>query len=165
MPLGFDRVIQSLIAHQVDFIIIGANAAIAQGAPLATVDLDLCCRHTKANCERLAQALKPFRPRLRGAPEGLPFQCDGPTLFAGSNFTFTTDAGDVDILGHVTGLGGYEEIVKGAVQIEFLGLRALVMSLEDVIKSKKAAGRTKDKLQLLEIEATLRLRKKFKPAD
>jgi hypothetical protein len=44
-------------------------------------------------------------------------------------------------------------------------MQALVMSIEDVIKSKKAAGRTKDKLQLLEIEATLRLRKKLKPTD
>lgn len=162
MPLGFDRVIQSLITHQVDFIIIGANAAIAQGAPLATVDLDLCYRHTKPNCEKLAAALQLFHPRLRGAPEGLPFKCNGPTLFAGSNFTFTTNAGDVDILGYVTGLGGYDEIVKNAVRIEFLGMRALVMSLEDLIKSKKAAGRTKDKLQLLEIEATRRLRKKLK---
>jgi hypothetical protein len=60
MPLGFDHVIQSLKQHKVEFVIIGANAAIAQGAPLATIDLDLCYRHTKANCGRVAEALSAY---------------------------------------------------------------------------------------------------------
>lgn len=160
MPLGFDKLIQDLTRQGVEFLLIGANAAIAQGVPVATLDLDLCYRHTKDNCERLARVLSDYHPHLRGAPEGLPFHCDGQTIFAGSNFTFTTDAGDVDILGYVTGVGEYGDIAKNAVRIEFLGLPVLVMSLEDLAKSKKAAGRPKDKFHLIHIEATLRLRRK-----
>ncbi len=160
MPLAYDRVIQNLKVYGVEFVIIGANAAIAQGAPIGTVDFDVCYRQSKENCRRVAEALRPFRPRLRDAPENMPFKFDAETLFRGSNFTFKTDAGDVDILGHVTGMGGYEEIAKRAIEIEFMGLSVLVMSLEDVIKSKKAAGRPKDLMQLKALEETLRLRKK-----
>jgi hypothetical protein len=160
VALGFDKLLRHLTQEGVEFLLIGANAAIAQGVPIGTLDLDLCYRHTKINCTRLATVLRAYHPRLRGAPDGLPFRCDGPTLFAGSNFTFATDVGDVDIFGHVTGVGGYDGIAKHALTIEFLGFPVLVMSLEDLAKSKKAAGRPKDKFHLTHIEATLRLRKK-----
>jgi hypothetical protein len=164
VPLAYDRVIQNLKKHGVEFVIIGANAAIAQGAPIGTLDFDFCYRHTKDNCQRVVEALRPFRPRLRGAPEDLPFKFDAETLVRGCNFTFTTEAGDVDILGHVTGMGGYEDIAKSAVEIEFMGLPVLVMSLEDVIKSKRAAGRPKDLMQLKALEETLRVRWKQQSA-
>ena len=77
----------------------------------------------------------------------------------GSNFTFVTDAGDVDILGHISGVGEYQDMRQNAVETEAFGLSLLVMSLEDVIKSKKAAGRKKDKAQLPVLEETLRLRR------
>lgn len=159
MPLEFDRVLRSLADNRVEFVIVGLTAAIAQGAPLGTVDLDICYRRTQDNAARLAAALKPFHPRLRGAPEGLPFKLDDKTIMMGSNFTFVTDVGDVDILGHISGVGEYGDIHKNAVETEAFGLRLRMMSLEDVIKSKKAAGRNKDKAQLPVLEETLRLRR------
>lgn len=159
MPLEFDRVLRSLIENQVEFVIVGLTAAIAQGAPLGTVDLDICYQRTQDNADRLATALKPFHPRPRGAPEGLPLKLDSKTIMMGSNFTFVTDAGDVDILGHISGVGEYQDMRQNAVETEAFGLSLLVMSLEDVIKSKKAAGRKKDKAQLPVLEETLRLRR------
>jgi hypothetical protein len=159
VPVEFDRVLRSLVENQVEFVIVGLTAAIAQGAPLGTVDLDISYRQTQDNAARLAAALKPFHPRLRGAPEGLSFKLDGKTIMMGCNFTFTTDAGDVDILGHIAAVGEYENIHRNAVEMEAFGLRLLMMSLEDVIKSKKAAGRNKDKAQLPVLEETLHLRR------
>jgi predicted nucleotidyltransferase len=159
VPLEFDRVLRSLIENQVEFVIVGLTAAIAQGAPLGTVDLDICYQRTQDNADRLATALKPFHPRPRGAPEGLPLKLDSKTIMMGSNFTFVTDAGDVDILGHISGVGEYQDMRQNAVETEAFGLSLLVMSLEDVIKSKKAAGRKKDKAQLPVLEETLRLRR------
>ena len=159
MPLEFDRVLRSLVENRVEFVIVGLTAAIAQGAPLATVDLDICYLRTQDNADRLAAALKPFHPRLRGAPENLPYKLDAKTIMMGSNFAFVTDAGDVDILGHISGIGEYPAMRKNAVETEAFGLRLLMMSLEDVIKSKKAAGRNKDKAQLPVLEETLRLRR------
>ena len=158
MPLGFDRVIHSLKDHQVDFVIIGANAAIAHGAPIGTIDLDICYRRTKANVTRLVEALLPFNPRLRGVTEDLPFHFKAETVERGCNFTFATDVGDIDILGHVTGLGGFDPISARAVSVRMFGCDVLVMALDDVIKSKKAAGRVKDKAQLPVLEETLRQR-------
>ncbi len=157
---ALDRVLRSLVENRVAFVIVGATAAIAQGAPLGTEDLDICYLRTHDNADRLAAALKPFRPRLRGAPEDLAFKLDGKTIMMGSNFTFITDAGDVDILGYISGVGEYPEMRKSAVETEAFGLRLLMMSLENVIKSKKAAGRNKDKAQLPVLEETLRLRAK-----
>lgn len=159
MPAKFDLVLRSLVENQVEFVIVGLTAAIAQGVPLGTIDLDICYERTSKNAERLATALKPFHPRLRGAPEGLPFKLDRETIMMGCNFTFATDAGDVDILGHISEVGEYGDIRKNAVETEAFGLRLLMMSLEDVIKSKKAAGRMKDKAQLPVLEETLRLRR------
>ena len=54
--------------------------------------------------ERLCGALAPVHPTLRGAPRGLPFRRDPPTVAAGLNFTLDTDLGALDILGEVQGL-------------------------------------------------------------
>jgi predicted nucleotidyltransferase len=165
VPLDYGRIIASLTQQRVEFIIIGGVAAVAQGVPLATLDIDLLYRQTKENCHRLAAALRPFHPTLRGAPKDLPFKCDGPTLLAGCNFTFATDEGDIDVLGHVSGIGNYEAAARSAEKMALYGHEVLVMSLPDLIKAKKAAGRTKDKLHLLHLEATLRLRQQMKPKD
>ena len=156
MPLAYDQVIKSFVDHQVEFVVIGATAAIAQGAPLATIDLDLCYRHAHKNVANLVQALRPFHPRLRGVQEDVPFIFDARTIMNGSNFTFTSDVGDLDILGYITGVGGYEQIAPTAVRLELFGQHVLAMSLENVIQSKKAAGRVKDKAQLPVLEETLR---------
>jgi hypothetical protein len=73
-------------------------------------DLDLCYARDRANLEHLAAALTPFRPTLRGAPAGLPFRLDAETLHSGLNFTLSTEAGDLDLLGELTGVGGYTQI-------------------------------------------------------
>ena len=53
------------------------------------------------NLGRTARALAPLHPYLRGAPPGLPFSLDTQTLAAGFNFTLTTAAGDIDLLGEI----------------------------------------------------------------
>ena len=105
-----------------------------------TVDLDVCYARDLANLHRLAGALAPYHPRLRGAPPDLPFLWDERTLASGLNFTLTTDLGDLDILG------------LGAAPIR-------VMDLDALERSKRAAGRVKDLLDLAEIaEIRRRLR-------
>lgn len=159
MPQDYARVIRSLDEHKVEFVIIGAMAAVSLGVPIATRDLDICYRRSKQNIALLVKALQPLHPKLRGAPADLPFIFDAKTIENGENFTFVTDVGDLDILGHITGLSGYNEVIETAETLEIYGVRVKVMSLATLIKAKKAAGRTKDKLQLLEIEAALRLRR------
>ncbi|HEY3305597.1 MAG TPA: hypothetical protein VGL70_18895 [Candidatus Binatia bacterium] len=78
------------------------------------------------------------------------------------NFTLTTDLGDVDILGEVTGLGSYEKLLPVSEEMEVFGLGCKVLTLEGLIKAKKVAGRTKDLMLLPELEALLEIRKSQK---
>ena len=77
---------------------IGGVAVVAHGHPRLTQDLDICYSRERGNIDRLAEALRPLHPYLRGAPEGLPFTLDAATIRAGLNFTLRTEAGDLDLL-------------------------------------------------------------------
>lgn len=159
MPAEYSHIIRSLKAHDVEFIVIGASAAIAQGAPISTIDLDVGYRRTRDNVGRLVAALRPFHPRLRGVDESVPFRFSVEALRRGCNFTFVTDAGDLDLLGHITGLGDYDAMTVNAASLRMFGCSVLVMDLEDVIRSKKAAGRPKDIAVLPVLEKTLETRR------
>ena len=93
------------------------------------------------------------RPRLRGAPEGLPFVFDMQTLSNGMNFTLLTDLGDIDLLGHVSGLGEFPAVALDAISMPLFGGQYRVASLDSLIRSKRAAGRNKDLNVLPELEA------------
>ena len=78
-------------------------------------------------------------------------------LRSGLNFTLRTEAGDIDLLGEVTGVGQYEEAARGAIPMELFGRRILVVSLDVLERSKRAVGRAKD---LLDLEAIRELRRR-----
>jgi hypothetical protein len=86
-------------------VIIGGAAAAAHGSTYPTCDLDICYDRSRDNIERLAEALKPFHPRLRGVSDELPFCFDAATITSGMNFTLTTDIGDIDLFVGVAGIG------------------------------------------------------------
>jgi hypothetical protein len=104
--LKVESLLKELYRLEVEFVIIGGMAAVAQGSAYLTVDLDLCYSRKKENLERLAQALAPFHPLLRGAPTDLPFSRDVSALKSRLNFTLTTDLGDLDLLGRSGGTRG-----------------------------------------------------------
>ena len=131
-----------------------------QGSAYLTKDVDFCYARNAENFHRLAEALQAHHPRLRGAPAGLPFRFDARTISQGLNFTLTTDLGDIDFLGEVTGLGAYPE-VKAAAETHIIdGIPVSVLSLTGLIQSKRAAGRQKDLYVLPELEALNELKKK-----
>jgi hypothetical protein len=119
--------IDALVENHVDFVIIGGVALVLHGSARTTQDLDVCYARTGRNFAALATALQGFHPRLRGAPPGLPFRLDAPTLKAGLNFTLSTDA---DLLGEVTGVGSYVEVMGDATEMEVYDRRIRIMSLD-----------------------------------
>jgi hypothetical protein len=150
---GFEQLLQTLHTAKVKFVLVGGLAMVAHGSAALTGDVDLCYARDQDNLERLAQALAPFHPRLRGAPPDLPFRLDVPTLRAGLNFTLTTDLADLDLLGEVLGLGGYEAVRGVSEGIELYGFPCSVLTLEGLVRAKRAAGRPKDLRALHELEA------------
>ena len=154
-----EKLLKAFHREKVEFVLIGGLAAVLQGSAYVTADLDLCYSRQRKNLEKLARALAPFHPALRAVPDQIPFQLDPTALRSGMNFTLTTDVGDVDILGEVTGMGSYEQIIAFSEDIEIFQISCKVLTLEGLIKSKRAVGRAKDLKLLPELEALLEIRK------
>lgn len=122
--------------------------------------MDFCYERSRPNLERLANALEPFHPTLRGAPAGLPFHFDAETISRGLNFTLSTDLGDIDFLGEVSGLGEFASEKAAQDVMKVGGIEVHVLSLTGLIKSKSAAGRSRDLYVLPELKALEELKKK-----
>jgi predicted nucleotidyltransferase len=165
--VDLEKIVKALTGHDVDFVIVGGVAAVLHGSSYSTTDFDICYSREARNIQALIAALSPFHPRLRGKniPGNLPFRFDAETLRRGLNFTFTTDEGDVDLLGEIQGLGGYAEVLKNSDQIEIFGASCRVMSLEDLVRAKKAAARGKDLILVKELEALLELHKRSRSGE
>jgi predicted nucleotidyltransferase len=156
MSAEFDKLLPVLVRGRVEFILIGGVAAIVHGAARLTYDVDVVYARPRANLQALVRALKPFAPYLRGAPPGLPFVWDERTLRNGLNFTLTTKLGDLDLLGEVTGGGGYGDLLRHAFDVQAFGVEFKCVDLPTLIKLKRAAGRPKDWEALAELEALLK---------
>jgi hypothetical protein len=128
-------------------------AATVHGSSRLTQDVDICYARTDANLDRVVSALRPLKPYLRGLPPGLPFQWSAATLRAGLNFILTTTAGDIDLLGEVTGGGGYDDLIPHSIDITLFTHRTRCLNLEWLIATKRAAGRPRDLEAIAELEA------------
>ena len=149
----FERLLATLTASRVEFILVGGLAANAHGAIRVTRDLDIVYDRSPENLARIESALAPLSPYLRGAPAGLPFRLDVATLRAGLNFTLSTTLGDLDLLGEITGGGGFRELLAHSLRLELLGTSCQCLDLETLIRVKRAAGRPKDLESIAELEA------------
>ena len=157
-PTDTRRILELFAAERVRFVVIGGLAMVTHGAATVTLDLDICYERSDENLLALERALAHLRPTLRGAPADLPFRADVPTLKAGLNFTFDTDAGPLDLLGEIPGVGGFHEVNADAEEHEIFGHTVIVMSIGALIRAKQAAARPKDRIHLLELEEIQRQR-------
>jgi hypothetical protein len=139
----------------VEFIVVGGVSAILQGATVNTMDLDICYRRTPENIRRLVAALAPLNPRPRGFPPDLPFIFDERTVQLGSNFTLEIGPESLDLLGEMSAIGGYEQVIGGALDTQVGSRTVKTLSLEQLIATKTAAGRTKDLAVIPELQAAL----------
>jgi predicted nucleotidyltransferase len=158
--MKLEETIRILSDAGVEFVIIGGAAMGLQGSAHLTQDIDFCYARTVKNMERLAEALRPYHPVLRGAPPGLPFLFDAKTIASGLNFTLSTDLGDLDFLGEVSGLGSFQAVLAASDTIDICGVKCSVLSVEGLIKSKTAVGRPRDLYVLPELRALNELKRK-----
>jgi hypothetical protein len=135
--------------HGVEYVIIGGGAAQLHGAPvMRTRDADVVPSKAAANLDRLAAALRELDARLwvgPAEPEGLAMPFDRGTLGQIEGFlNLITRYGPLDVTYRPDGTDGYDDLVRSAVTVRLLDVDVVVASLEDVIRSKEAAGRAKD---------------------
>jgi hypothetical protein len=161
-PLDPVLLLEALLRHEVRFVVIGGIAAISHGYPLPTEDVDVTPSRDRGNLERLARALRELGARLRSASDaaGVPFPTDADMLRRAESWTLRTRLGDLDIVFAPAGTQGFDDLSRDAVLTD-LGttrpVRVLVASLADVIRSKEAANREKDRAQLPALRRTLEI--------
>jgi predicted nucleotidyltransferase len=152
--------LRRLVARGVDFVVVGGIAAVAHGSPRITMDLDICYATDQVNLEALGEVLVELGARLRGVPEDVPFVPDAGTLRRTRILTLDSPEGSIDLLVEPDGSPGYARLRERAERVEVAGVSVLVASVDDLIEMKRAAGRSKDLVDLEELEAIRRLRQR-----
>lgn len=146
-PLNPSKILRTLDKHGVRFVLIGALAARLHGFPRVTADADITPADDRPNLERLASALRELDAKVytETIPEGLKFDCSAAMLSRAAMWNLVTSAGRIDVAFKPAGTTGYEDLVVEAEKFEAYGVTFLAASLKDIIRSKEAAGRPKDR--------------------
>jgi len=134
--------------HGVRYVLIGGLAAAIHGSPFVTVDVDVTPASDSENLERLSTALRALDAEVRADGETFAFDHDGESLGRNAIWNLTTAFGDLDLALRPSGTAGFDDLTRDAVDLEVLGVVVRVASLADVVRSKAAAGRSKDAAQL-----------------
>jgi hypothetical protein len=144
---------------RVDYIVIGGLAAALGGATHVTFDLDITPDRRRDNLDRLAAALRALNAVLVDVPDEIAatFQLDGPALGNGSIWNFITDHGRLDVAFEPSGTSGYIDLRRSARPLRLGELTVHVAALADVIRSKEAADRARDRAVLPDLRRTLEL--------
>jgi len=139
-----------LDAHQVDYVLIGGLAAVLHGSPLTTLDADLLPDMSDDNLRRLSVALKDLDATLRvdSEPEGVPFEPHPALIRSMRCLNMSTRVGDVDLTIEPAALDGYESVNSTSIGVLVDGVEVRVAALDDIIRSKEAADRPKDRMAL-----------------
>ena len=145
-----EAILRTLHENEVQYVLIGGLAATLHGSPYVTTDADIVPARDTENLVRLAQALSDLQARIRveGEPEGIPFDISVSTLAGVETLNLVTRSGDLDLTFIPSGTQGFTDLRRGASDIVIHGVRVSVASLADVIRSKEAANREKDRLVL-----------------
>src|SRR5258705_13167856 len=150
---GLTSLLATVARGNVELIVVGGLAAVAQGAPITTHDLDIVHRRTAANIERLLAVLAAVDARYRGRPDVL-----RPTaeILAGPGHSLlATTLGPLDVLGAIEGGRDYESLVGESIAIDIEGSRVHVLRLQTIVELKRASTHPKDQQMLPILEATL----------
>lgn len=153
--------LEALEKERVEYVVIGGTAAVIGGATHVTFDLDITPARDEANLDRLAAALQRLNAHVYGMPaEAAQFvTLDGRTLATGSAWKFITDYGELDVSLDPDGTHGYPDLRRSAIRTSAYGIEFQVAALEDVIRSKEAANRPRDREVLPDLRRTLELKR------
>ena len=152
MP-DLENILSRLVKHDVKFVIVGGYAAAAHGCTLVTMDADICCDMSVANLTRLQEALADIGPVHRMTPQRAPLALTREKAKGIKNLYLHTDEGQLDCLGEVKGIGDYEEVLRQSEEVELPSGKCRVLTLDGIIRAKKAMDRPRDRETVLQLEA------------
>lgn len=148
--------LEKLASSDVEFIVVGMLAAVTQGAPVTTHDVDIVHRRTLENVARLIDLLvNTLDARHRERSERV-LRPTAEILAGPGRSLLMTNLGPLDVLGAIEGGRDCEALLPLSRRIEISGHPVHVLGLETIIELKRGSTRVKDRLVLPVLEETLR---------
>ena len=159
------RIARLLAENHVEYVLVGGAAMAARGMNYATNDYDICYRVTSDNMQRLIDAVEPSNPKLRIESKGttVSVHLDEYTLRETPILPLATEAGNVDLLNRVEGLGDYAAVLQHCTALQIAEHSVPVLSYAGLALAKRAAGRMKDLMALPELEALAEIERTSRP--
>ncbi len=158
MKPDFLALLRALATGGVEHVVVGGVAAILEGVPLATLDLDIVYRVDEANLRKLETLLANLDARYRD-PAGREIRPTARRLRENRVNLLATRDGFLDAMQEIGAGWSYDEAVSRAHTRRLGDLEVKVLDLAAVIESKEAAGRAKDEAMLPLLRQTLELRR------
>lgn len=128
--------LQALAEEKVKFLLIGAYALAAHGYPRATMDIDIWVLQSPDNADAVLRALQRFGTPLQNLTRQ-DFQRDDTV------FQIGVAPRRIDIITTASGLR-FDEAYANSMAVDIDGIEVRIPSLIDLIRNKRASGRTKD---------------------
>ncbi len=145
--------LKRLNEHAVDYVLVGGVAAVVHGSQLVTGDVDICASLDLGNLAKIVAALSGLKAKFRMTPERRPLPLEPEELVGFKNLYLETDLGQLDILSEIAGVGEYSAVDSHAITLDLGGISCRILDLDTLILSKKALGRARDLLAVIELEA------------
>src|SRR6185436_942246 len=153
----FTEILKVLSRHEVEYILVGGLAAIVQGAPVFTLDLDIVFLKTAENLPRLLASLQEIDARYVD-PAGRHIVHDADKLASFRMHQLVTSLGPLDVMETIGDGMSYADLVNNTQVSEVAGVNVRVLRLETIILSKEQANRDKDRATLHVLRQTLRMK-------
>jgi hypothetical protein len=156
----FVNLLERLIKNGVEFVIVGGFAGVVHGCTYVTQDIDICCDFSTANLLALQKAISDLDPVHRMTPNRKKLNLSDKTCEQFKNLYLDTKKGQLDCLSFIDGLGDYSRAKEKSELIEVEDMKVRVLSLDALIKSKRALNRPRDKAAIMQLESIKQLRMK-----
>ena len=154
-PATLTTLLARLAGSGAEFVLVGGLAAVAQGAPLTTIDVDVVHRRDPGNVERLLAFLATIDARYRGQPPDRVLRPTLENLLGEGHQLLATSLGQLDVLGAVEGGRDYASLLPETVVIEVQGQAVRVVRLETLAELKQGATDPKGRYALAILQDTL----------
>ena len=159
MMQDFFSLLKRLNKEGVNFVIIGGFAGIIHGCTFVTQDIDLCCEFTVENLLRLQNSIADLNPVHRMASKKTPLTLTADNYKDYKNLYLDTEFGQLDCLDSVDGIGNFEKVLQAGDEVKVEEMKFNVLTVEALIKAKKALNRPHDREAIIQLEAMNKIKK------
>ncbi len=158
MSGDFMNLLERLKKAGVDFVVVGGFAGVVHGCTYVTQDIDICCDLSSDNLNAIREAVRDLHPVHRMSPNRKAFEVNEQNYEQFKNLYLDTDIGQLDCMSFIDGLGDFGEVKRESEIHEIEKTQLSVLSLDALIRAKKAMDRPKDTEAILQLEAIRKLK-------